>query len=108
MPATIASVVSTSCCPGGASISATSSSRPSAPFPASGAKKRAMRSNSPRCGAAATIRSEAVVDVVLPQYPRQTIEHAIHHARLLAGEEGMRDIEILADDDARRHVGASA
>src|SRR4051794_6063819 len=107
MPAMIASVVRTSCCPGGTSTSATSSTSPSAPCPASGAKKRAMRSNSPRCGAATAIRSEAVIDVVLAQHARQAVEHAVHHARLLAGEESVGDIEILADHHARRHVGAA-
>src|SRR6201998_1545361 len=103
----IASVVRTSCWPGGPSISATSSTSPSAPGPASGAKKRAMRWNSSRCGAAATIRSESVVGLILAQHPRQAIENAVHHSRLLAGKEGMRDVEILADDDARRHVGTA-
>src|SRR5260221_192075 len=107
MPAMIASVVRTGCRPGGTSMGAASSTSPSAPVPASGAKKRAMRSNSPSFGAATAIRSEAMVDIVLAQHPRQPVEHAIHHARLLAGEEGVRDVEILADDDARRHVGAA-
>src|SRR5512140_1998529 len=107
MPAMIASVVRTSCWPGGPSISATSSTSPRAPGPASGAKKRAMRANSSRCGAAATIRSKSVVGIVLAQHARQAIENAVHHPRLLAGEERVRDVEILADDDARRHVGAA-
>src|SRR6185437_4591451 len=97
----IVSVVSAYCSPAGPSISATSSVRLSAPGPASGAKKRAMRSNSPRGGA---------VGLVIPQAfgsdrAGETIEHAVHQPRLLAGKEGMGNIEILADDDARRHVG---
>src|SRR6185437_5050217 len=107
MPATIASTVRTSWRPGGPSINAASSRRPSAPGPASGAKKRAMRSNSPRCRSATAIRSEAMVGIVLTQDARQAIEHAVHHSRLLAGEKGMRDVKIFADDDARRHVGAA-
>src|SRR5437868_12626551 len=107
MPAMIVSVVRTSCFPGGPSISATSSTSPSAPGPASGAKKRAMRWNSSRCGAAATIGSQPVIRLVLPQHARQAVEHAVHHPRLLAGEEGVRDVEIFADHDARRHVGAA-
>src|SRR5690348_100833 len=96
----IVSVVSTYCSPAGPSISATSSVRLSAPGPASGAKNRAMRSNSPRGG---------VVGWFIPQAlgsdrAGETIEHAVHQPRLLAGKKGMSNVEIFADDDARRHV----
>ena len=37
---------------------------------------------------------------------REPVEHAVDQARLLAGEEGMSDVEIFADDDPRRHVDA--
>src|SRR5260221_4715312 len=100
----MASTVRTSCRPGGPSISATSSSRPSDPSPASGAKKRAMRSNSPRRGSATAIRSKSLAEIVLTQNPRQTIENTVDHPRFLAGEENVRDVEILADDDARRDI----
>src|ERR1700744_4996585 len=97
----IVSVVRTYCSPAGPSISATSSVRSSAPGPASGAKKRAMRSNSLRGG---------VVGLVIPQAlgsdrAGKTIEHAVHQPGLLAGKECMGDIEIFADDDARGHIG---
>src|SRR6185437_4199034 len=96
----IVSVVSTYCSPAGPSISATSSVRLSAPGPASGAKKRAMRSNSPSGG---------VGGLVIPQAlgadrAGKAIEHAVHQSGLLAGKEGMSNIEIFADDDARRHT----
>src|SRR5258708_20600870 len=96
----MASAVSTYCWSSGPSISATSSRNPSAPGAASGAKNRAMRSNSPR-GCAAT----AAFQVAGAQHMRDAVEHAVDEARLLAGEEGVGDVEILADDDARLHVG---
>src|SRR5690242_21829670 len=96
----IVSVVRTYCSRAGPSISATSSVRLSAPGPASGAKNRAMRSNSPRGG---------VVGLFIPQAlgsdrAGETIEDAVHQPRLLARKKGMGNIEILADDNARRHV----
>src|SRR5690348_16917457 len=99
MPSTIASVLSTYSSPSGPSIRATSSVRPRAPGAASGAKKRAMRSNSP-IGAAIA----ALVEIPGPEAMRQAIEHAVHEARLLARVERMRHVEILADGDAGRYV----
>src|SRR5690348_6272779 len=96
------SVVSAYCSPSGPSISATSSARPRAPGPASGPKKRAMRSNSPRRGAAATRSSPQPLG---PERPGEAVEDAIDEARLLAGEESVRNVEIFADGDARRHLG---
>src|ERR1700691_6236304 len=100
-PSTIASVLRTYCSPGGPSISATSSLRPSAPGAASGAKKRAMRWNSSRCGAAVTVPP---LEFVRPERARQVVEHAIDHARLLAFVEGVADVEIFADHHRRRHI----
>src|SRR5579862_212343 len=96
----IASVVSTYCWPSGPSISATSSISPSAPGAASGAKKRAMRSNSPRRGAVATVIFPRTLG---PERPREPVEHAVDEPWLLAGEESMRDVEIFADGNADRH-----
>src|SRR6185312_15252364 len=66
----------------------------------SGAKKRWMRSNSPR-GRAAT----AGLQIAGAQHMRDAVEHAVDQARLLAREERVGDVEILADDDTRWHVG---
>src|SRR5215469_11834270 len=98
----MASVVNAYCWLSGPSIRATSSLSPSAPGPASGAKKRAMRSNSPRRGGAPTLFLSHSLG---PERPGESVEHGIDEPGLLAGEERMRDIEILADRDARRHVG---
>src|SRR5262249_42568484 len=98
----IVSVVSTYCSPARPSISATSSLRSSAPGPASGAKNRAMRSNSPRRGCGGVVIPQAL----RAQRAGQAVEHAIHQAGLLAGKKGMGNVEIFADDDTRRHIVA--
>src|SRR5512144_1725154 len=36
----------------------------------------------------------------------ELVEDSVDHLRLLAFEEGMREIDIFGDDDARRHVPA--
>src|SRR5258708_6529464 len=104
MPSTMASVLRTCCVPAGPGISATSSSSPRASGAASGAKKRAMRSNSPRLGIAiAGIPGETLLR---PQCAGDAIEHAVHHARLLTVVEGARDLDVFVDDDGTRHVDA--
>src|SRR5579875_3269680 len=98
----IVSVVSAYWLSPGPSISATSSRSSSAPGPASGAKKRAMRSNSPRRGGFVGV---VMPQALGPQRAGKAVEHAVHQPRFLAAEEGVRDIDIFADDHFGRHVG---
>src|ERR1700722_4247705 len=102
-PATMASVLRTYCSPLAPGISAASSSSLRPPGAASGAKKRAMRSNSSRRGFAVTA---LLPELARPQPPRQVVEHAVDQSRLLGSEERMGDVEILVDDDLGRHVRA--
>src|SRR5579864_5791585 len=101
MPSTIASVLSTYCSPRRPAISATSSRNFKPPGSASGAKKRAMRPNSPS-GFAAT----GSPHLLGPQVAGNLVEYAVDHAGLLAGVEGVRDVDIFVDCDLWRHVSA--
>src|SRR5260370_18496959 len=99
----MASVLSTYCSPGGPGMIATSSWSSSPAGGAGGAKNRAMRSNSPSLGAAIAAGPR---EFRLAQGPRDPVQHAVHHARLLAREEGVRDLDVLVHRDPRGHVAA--
>src|SRR5208282_1970364 len=99
----MASVLSTYCSPAAPGINPTSSSSRKPPGAASGAKNRAMRSNSSRCGFGAMA---LLPELARPQPARQAVEHTVDQPRLLLAEEGMGDVEIFVDDDFRRHVRA--
>src|SRR5579872_884357 len=97
----MASVLSTYCSPRRPAINATSSRSFSPPGSASGAKKRAMRANSPS-GFAAMPTSHFLG----PEIARDLVEHTVDHARFFAGIECVRDVDIFVDGDFRWHVAA--
>src|SRR5206468_1274780 len=102
-PATSASVVITRRRPVGTSRTAASSERlktPSRP-PVSGRKYLAIRPNSSSGFAGATGNRQ----FARPQFARQAIEHAVDQTGLAVGVEGIGEIDVFADDDARRHIG---
>src|SRR5665213_1392008 len=82
-------------------MSAASSLRSSAPSPASGAKKRRMRPNSP--SPAGFI---AGLELFAAQRPGEAVEHAVRQARLLAVEKRVGDGDVFRERHARRDVGA--
>src|SRR5215831_11513898 len=101
----MASVLTTSCSSGPTSTIATSSVRSKAPGApaASGAKWRAISSNSSGNGRAAT---GAILQFVGPQRMRQAVENRVHQLRFLLVVEGFGDVDIFLDRHARRHVQA--
>src|SRR5262249_44455246 len=49
-------------------------------------------------------RSAAVGQLAGPQLAGELVEHAVDDPGFVAGKEGVRDVDILADDHAGRHV----
>src|SRR5688572_21210650 len=102
-PAMRASVVTTRSVPSVGAMTAASSSKRSAPgYPcAKGANSRAMTPSSPgRSGSAMSGTGE----FRRPELARDGIENAVHHARLVAAEEGMGHIQIFVDDHLGRNI----
>src|SRR5579885_1008061 len=104
-PATSASAVTTSCRPGGTSMSAASSASPNAPArpAASGRRWRAISSNSPGrlAGLAGSMRHR---QLLRPQLAREAVEDSVDQARFLLAIERVGQIDIFADDDPGRYV----
>src|SRR5579872_2837796 len=96
----MASVVRMRSKPAGPSITAASSVRPSPPGAASGAKNRAIRSNSPM-GGWVIFRQK----LFRSKRTSEAVEDTIHHARLAAREKRIAQPQIFADDDSRRDIG---
>src|SRR5690606_25320491 len=99
------SVVTTSSRPGGKASTAASSVRPRAPgwLAASGARYRAMSSNSPGRRVVATRPEPGFLG---PHHVRDPIEHTIYERCFAGREEVGGHIDIFLDDHARGHVAA--
>src|SRR5436190_1109235 len=99
----------TSSLPAGGAITAQSSCRPKAPGnpAASGAQNSAISASSPpilRLLAASLGSRGIAIELCRTQLPRQLVEHAVDDFRLVLGEERVRDVDVLIDDDAAWHV----
>src|SRR5262249_11479608 len=101
-PSISPSVVTTRSQPGGGAIAAQSSLSPNAPAEpaASGAQNSAMISSS-----LASFSGVIAVELGRRQPPRQLVQYAVDHLRLVLGEERVRDVDVLVDNDAGGNVG---
>ena len=107
-PSTIVSQVSTISWPsGGRSTAASSRSDSADTSVASGAKCRAIMSNSPMPFSPAWPPSSTIArpvggELARPRLMAELVEDAIHHLRLVVAEKRMGDVDIFGDDHARR------
>src|SRR5690606_12687493 len=101
MPATTASVLRTRSCPAGGTRKAASSRRPSAPgCVASGWKKRAISLSS----ALSIPLSGRAREFLGPQFAGERIQHTIDEPGFVLVDEGVCNVDIFGDHDARGNV----
>src|SRR6185312_7976130 len=105
-PATMASLVTTSCLPRGTSTRATSSWRLNAPGAprVSGRNSRAIRSNSPSSNLGGPSGDGMAPDLAGPKDARDLVEHGVDQPGLGPGIEGERDVDILGDSHLDRRI----
>src|SRR6478672_6163236 len=111
-PSTIVSQVSTISWPsGGRSTAASSRSDSADTSVASGAKWRAMMSNSPMPFSPAWPPSSTIArpvggELARPRLMAELVQDAIHHLRLVVAEKRMGNVDIFGDDHADGHIVA--
>src|SRR5690606_5792804 len=111
LPATSISLVRTASSSGPSANRAASSTRPNAPEApfARGAKTDWIISGSlanPAPGSAPSSAIRLLLELGRARPPRDGVENAVHDFRLLALEEGMRDVEIFVYHDPGGHLCA--